>query len=99
MVVVFDAPGGTAFRREALAEYKANRVKPPPEFAVDFSNLQLLLRFLRLPTIAVPGYEADDVSASLGYDARGKGCAGVWCVCLSFQPPVPPASQLIACTC
>ena len=50
-------------RRELLHDYKANRVKPAPGFAEDLSNLKLLLQQLRMPTLSVPGYEADDVSA------------------------------------
>lgn len=49
-------------RREMLPAYKANRAKPASEFSVDLINLKLLLRFTRIPTLAVPGYEADDVS-------------------------------------
>lgn len=49
-------------RREMLPEYKANRTKPAPAFSVDLANLKLLLRFTRIPTLTVPGYEADDVS-------------------------------------
>jgi hypothetical protein len=45
-----------------LPKYKANRTKPAPAFSVDLSNLKLLLRFTRIPTLTVPGYEADDVS-------------------------------------
>lgn len=45
-----------------LPAYKANRTRPALDFSVDMLNLKLLLKFTRIPTLAVPGYEADDVS-------------------------------------
>jgi hypothetical protein len=52
-----------ACRRELLPGYKAHRTKPAPEFNVDLANLRVLLHFMRMPTLSMSGYEADDVSA------------------------------------
>lgn len=66
-----------ARRRELLPTYKANRTKPAPDFAVDFANLKLLLRFTRIPTLTVPGYEADDVSTTtVAWLRRTAGSSG-----------------------
>lgn len=69
-----------ACRRELLPAYKANRTKPAPDFAVDFANLKLLLRFTRIPTLTVPGYEADDVSVTtVAWLGRTAGSSGMVC--------------------
>lgn len=71
-------------RRDLLPAYKANRVKPAPEFRVDLANLQLLLHFTRIPTLSVPGFEADDVSGAGGGDQHTAALASCvkrscWC--------------------
>jgi hypothetical protein len=48
-----------------LPGYKAHRTKPAPEFNVDLANLKVLLHFMRMPTVSMPGFEADDVSAAV----------------------------------
>ncbi len=60
---------GSSGREELLAEYKANRVALPPEEQEDFDTgierVHQLLAAYRIPTIALEGFEADDVIATL----------------------------------
>ncbi|KAF6260996.1 hypothetical protein COO60DRAFT_1459402 [Scenedesmus sp. NREL 46B-D3] len=72
LVVAFDAPA-KSFRHEALRSYKAQRGPAPPGFTPDLRNLQLLLSFMRVHTLSVPGYEADDVLAGAAQQAAAAG--------------------------
>jgi hypothetical protein len=61
-------------RRELLPEYKSGRERVPAEFHPDLSNLQQLLRCLRVATlVSTRGYEADDVMAGLARQASAAG--------------------------
>lgn len=62
-------------RHEALRSYKAQRGPAPPGFTPDLRNLQLLLSFMRVHTLSVPGYEADDVLAGAAQQAAAAGYA------------------------
>jgi DNA polymerase-1 len=63
-LVVFDPRGKT--RRHALfAEYKAGRDAQPEDLSAQFPLVRELLAALRVPIVEVPGYEADDVIATL----------------------------------
>ena len=64
---------GTSFRHERYPEYKATREKLDAELQQDFdrsvTRIESLLAAFRVPLVAVEGYEADDVIATLA--ARG----------------------------
>ncbi len=64
MVVVFDSPGKN-FRHSEYAAYKANR--PPPDEALVFQlkNMSGVTEGLGIASISAPGYEADDLMASM----------------------------------
>jgi DNA polymerase-1 len=77
-----EAPKGVAFARDAPAatfrhleysEYKAQRAPIPSPLAAQFKWLDRLLEALDLPTFAVPGFEADDVLATLARELRQQG--------------------------
>jgi DNA polymerase-1 len=72
VVVVFDPPGPT-FRSEDFEDYKANRPEQPPELTRQFEVLRELLDLMRLPVILVPGFEADDIIATLARWAVENG--------------------------
>lgn len=72
IVVVFDA-GGPTFREEIYEQYKAQREPPPPEMEVQFPLVRRAAEAFDLPVIEVPGYEADDVIATLTRLAREQG--------------------------
>src|SRR5688572_15244752 len=65
---------GTSFRHERYPAYKATREKLGEELQADFDRgmerICDLLEAYRVPVIAVPGYEADDVIATLARQAR-----------------------------
>ena len=71
VTVVFDAAGDT-FRHELYPEYKANRKPMPEELAAQFPLIERLLAALGIPTISVPGVEADDVLASISLQAAER---------------------------
>ncbi len=68
---------GTSFRHERLPSYKATRQKLGEELQQDFdrsvTRVEALLAAFRVPLLAVPGYEADDVIATLADQAAGRG--------------------------
>jgi DNA polymerase-1 len=62
--VAWDAPGPT-FRDHLFTEYKATRARMPDDLARQIPYVRRLFDALRTPVIEVPGYEADDVLATL----------------------------------
>ena len=64
---------GASFREELYPEYKATREKLTDELQADFNQglerITQLLAAYRVPVLAVPGFEADDVIGTLA--ARG----------------------------
>jgi DNA polymerase I len=72
LAVAFDVSRET-FRAEQYAEYKANRSSSPSEFAGQVSLVKEVLDALRVPYLEKPGYEADDVIATLATQAVSAG--------------------------
>ena len=72
VAVAFDLPGGT-FRHERLDSYKANRSKPPEIFREQLGLLREVLGVLGVRTVEAPGFEADDVLATLASQADAQG--------------------------
>jgi DNA polymerase-1 len=60
----FDA-GSKTFRNEMFPAYKANRAAPPEELVPQFDLCQQLTVSMGIPTLTVPGFEADDLIATL----------------------------------
>jgi len=71
LAVVFDTSEPT-FRHETYAEYKATRQKMPDEMREQIPRIRQLIEAYRIPLIEVPGYEADDVMATLAKKAAEK---------------------------
>ena len=69
VVLAFDA-GPQSFRNEIYPEYKANRGAPPPDLAPQFDLCVKAGEALGFATVLVPGFEADDILATLA--ARGE---------------------------
>ncbi len=67
--IAWDPPGPT-FRDEMYAEYKATRTKMPDDLSRQIPYVRRLFDALRVPVFEVPGYEADDVLATLADKAR-----------------------------
>jgi DNA polymerase-1 len=72
IVVAFDV-SRQSFRTEKYADYKAGRQESRPEFGGQVSLIKEVLAALRIPVVEKPGYEADDVIATLAGQARGAG--------------------------
>ncbi|MEW6497301.1 MAG: DNA polymerase I [Cyanobacteriota bacterium] len=72
MAVAFDLSLPT-FRHQADDTYKADRPDTPEDFIPDLENLKQLLAALNLPVVTSPGYEADDVLATLATQASEQG--------------------------
>jgi DNA polymerase-1 len=71
-IVVFDAKA-PSFRHEAYEGYKAGRAPTPEDFPRQLALIKELVDLLGLARLEVPGYEADDVLASLAKKAEKEG--------------------------
>jgi DNA polymerase-1 len=72
IAIVFDA-GRKTFRNDLYPAYKANRVECPPELAEQMPYFRELSRALGLPVLECPGYEADDIIATLTSKLVSRG--------------------------
>ncbi len=72
IAVVFDTSEPT-FRHKAYKAYKATREKMPDEMSEQLPILRQVIEALRIPIIEVPGYEADDILATLALKAKERG--------------------------
>jgi DNA polymerase-1 len=73
VAVAFDRSEPT-FRHEQYVEYKAGRTKAPDEFRSQVSLIFEVLDALGIRHLSVPGYEADDIIATLATQAEAEGC-------------------------
>jgi DNA polymerase-1 len=72
LAVAFDVSRQT-FRSESFPDYKANRSSSPEPFRGQVSLIQEVLAALRIPTLSVDGFEADDIIATLTTQATDLG--------------------------
>lgn len=72
IAVVFDTPEKT-FRHKKYPEYKATREKMPDEMANQLKDLKQMTEYMDIPVLEYPGYEADDVMATLANIAKDEG--------------------------
>lgn len=61
------------FRHEAYDGYKATRNETPADFRGQVSLVHEVLDALRIPSVSAPGFEADDVIATLATQAEQQG--------------------------
>ena len=71
LAVAFDLAGGT-FRDAMTADYKGGRSATPAELEPQFELIRNLCDVLHIPVLAVPGFEADDVLATIATWARDR---------------------------
>lgn len=64
LAVAWDAPGPT-FRDELSAEYKATRAAMPDDLVRQLPYVRRLFEALGIPVLEAPGFEADDILATL----------------------------------
>lgn len=62
-VIARDAPTKT-HRHEIYPEYKANRIKAPDDFKIQIPVIQDIVNKLKIPSLVMPWYEADDLIAA-----------------------------------
>lgn len=63
-LIARDAPTKT-HRHEKYPEYKANRAKASDDFKRQIPIVQDITKQLKIPNLVMPGYEADDIIASM----------------------------------
>lgn len=71
--VAFDVKGGT-FRNEMLPQYKGTREAAPEELLTQLPLIQRMLTALGVTYIEKPGFEGDDVIATLATMGDKAGC-------------------------
>jgi DNA polymerase I len=72
IAVCFDL-GRPAYRHDVYDGYKANRRTTPDDFSTQMPLVREVLAALRIPVVEVPGYEADDLIATLVKEAKEEG--------------------------
>jgi len=70
--VAFDLPGKT-FRHDKYENYKATRKETPDELKVQIPHLKEILKLWGIKIIEIPGYEADDIIATLAKKGKEEG--------------------------
>lgn len=68
-VMTWDAPHKT-LRHEMFGDYKANRPPAPDDLKQQIGKTKRLIGQLGIPVLEVPGYEADDLIASVARQAE-----------------------------
>ena len=72
VAVAFDV-GRESFRNETYPEYKATRGASPQEFKGQVELIKEVLDGLRIAHVELPGYEADDIIATMATRAEAAG--------------------------
>lgn len=72
LIAALDRPEKT-FREELYTDYKAHRPPPPPDLLVQEPMIQQVLDAMRIPFLSIPGYEADDILATLATEGAARG--------------------------
>ncbi len=71
VIVCFDTPELT-FRQKLFKEYQAHRPKADAKFVSQIETVHQLLKSLRIPFFALPGYEADDIIGTLAHKYKSS---------------------------
>lgn len=75
LICAFDHPGEN-FRHEIFPAYKQHREEMPADLQLQIPMIQRFLEALNIPMLSIPGFEADDVLATMGrMVAEGGGTA------------------------
>ena len=72
IAVSFDSPLPTK-RHRVYEEYKAQRPETPDDLTLQMPHIRRVIDALRIKTYEIPGYEADDVIATLAVKAASQG--------------------------
>ena len=71
IAVVFDTSGPT-FRDKLFDRYKAKRPPMPEDLSVQLPFVRRICEAMRLPTLELSGYEADDIIGALAHQATKR---------------------------
>nr|WP_235954122.1 DNA polymerase I [Actinomyces faecalis] len=71
VAVAFDLPGGT-FRTQEYADYKGTRDETPQPFIGQIELIEEMLTAFGVRSVTAPGFEADDILATLATQAQGE---------------------------
>ncbi|MCS6864577.1 MAG: DNA polymerase I [Gemmataceae bacterium] len=72
LLAAFDHPEPT-FRTQIDPHYKAHRETPPDDLRTQEPMIHQVLEAMRIPLLMVPGYEADDIMATVATAAAERG--------------------------
>lgn len=72
ILIAFDSPAPTE-RHRVYEEYKAQRPETPGDLIVQIPYIRNLVKALRIKTMEIEGYEADDILATLASEAADEG--------------------------
>lgn len=75
LAVVFDPPREATFRRELYPAYKANRDAVPADLLPQLPYIRQIVAALKIPALEAPGFEADDLIATLARRYAEQGLA------------------------
>ncbi len=78
LLATFDTEEAT-FRQDAYAEYKAHRDPPPDDLTAQLPLIDQVLNAMGVPVLKLPGFEADDIIATLAKQADDRGCEVFLC--------------------
>ncbi len=71
VIISFDLKAPT-FRHKITETYKANRPQAPDELISQIEPVKEYFRKLKIPEVSIPGFEADDVLATLAENLKQK---------------------------
>ncbi|MFO1020880.1 MAG: DNA polymerase I [Planctomycetales bacterium] len=72
LIVAADADEG-GMRYQIYPEYKAHRSPMPEDLRPQIPMIQEIIKGFGIPILSVPGWEADDVIATVVHQAKGQG--------------------------
>lgn len=72
LAVIFDSKGPT-FRKEIYPAYKANRAAMPEDLVPQVPYIKKIVAAFNLPGLEMPGFEADDIIATLAKQFAARG--------------------------
>ena len=78
LLATFDTEDPT-FRNDLYVDYKAHRDPPPEDLSAQLPMIDLVLNAMGVPVLKLPGFEADDIIATLSRQADERGCEVFLC--------------------
>ncbi len=78
LLATFDTEDAT-FRNELFPEYKEHRDPPPEDLLAQLPMIDEVLNAMGVPVLKLPGFEADDIIATLARQADERGCEVFLC--------------------